>query len=56
MTKKIREKGTMLGKIIVGETNHADIPFQDPNQVALVQDVSIKVKQLQNSIYTGILL
>ncbi|MCF0168115.1 MAG: carbamoyl phosphate synthase small subunit, partial [Bacteroidales bacterium] len=39
LTKKLREKGSMLGKIIFdGE----DIPFRDPNQENLVEQVSTR--------------
>lgn len=37
LTKKLRERGTMLGKIIYNE----DIDFDDPNQRNLVKEVSI---------------
>jgi len=39
LTKKLRENGTMLGKIII---NDNDIEFYDPNRVDLVKEVSIK--------------
>jgi carbamoyl-phosphate synthase small subunit len=39
LTKKLREKGVMLGKIVLG---NQDIPVFDPNQKNLVQEVSIK--------------
>lgn len=42
LTKKLREKGTMLGKIIVDE----NIPFYDPNTKNLVEEVSVKEKQI----------
>lgn len=38
LTKKLREKGTMLGKIIYDD----DVRFNDPNKVNLVAEVSIK--------------
>lgn len=38
LTKKLRQKGTMLGKII--QTDE-DIPFFDPNQVEIVPEVSV---------------
>lgn len=38
LTKKLREKGVMLGKIIFEE----DIPIEDPNKKNLVAEVSIK--------------
>ncbi len=39
LTKKIREKGAMLGKIII---NDKDVKLYDPNKVDLVKDVTIK--------------
>ncbi|MDD9954013.1 MAG: glutamine-hydrolyzing carbamoyl-phosphate synthase small subunit [Candidatus Woesearchaeota archaeon] len=41
LTKKLREHGVMLGKIIIEE----DIEFDDPNTRNLVAEVSIKEKQ-----------
>jgi len=38
LTKKIREKGAMLGKIIINK----DVDFYDPNKVDVVKEVSIK--------------
>jgi len=38
LTRIIREKGAMLGKIII----HDDIPFYDPNKDNLVDQVSLK--------------
>ncbi|MCH7770568.1 MAG: response regulator, partial [Bacteroidetes bacterium] len=37
--KKIREKGAMLGKIII---NDEDVDFFDPNKIDIVKEVSIK--------------
>jgi carbamoyl-phosphate synthase small subunit len=42
LTKILREKGTMLGKIIY---NDKDVPFYDPNKDNLVDQVSIKEKK-----------
>ncbi|KAK3105241.1 hypothetical protein FSP39_020578 [Pinctada imbricata] len=42
LTKKIRENGTMLGKIVVDETDPENIPLTDPNKLHLVSEVSIK--------------
>lgn len=39
LTKKLREKGTMLGKIVYARDN---VPFQDPNTRNLAAEVSIK--------------
>lgn len=46
LTQHIREKGTMLGKIIVSAT---DIPFFDPNKVNLLDKVTIKEKIIYGS-------
>ena len=43
LTKILREKGTMLGKIII---NEKDIQLYDPNQENLVQKVSIPEKRV----------
>jgi carbamoyl-phosphate synthase small subunit len=42
LTKRLREKGTMLAKIIVD--GDKDIEFYDPNKVNLVDEVSVKEK------------
>lgn len=43
LTKKLREKGTMLGKIVFGDDDmeNNDMGFDDPNQINLVEKVSI---------------
>lgn len=38
LTKRLREKGTMLGKIVTGE----DVEFYDPNKDNLIEKVSVK--------------
>jgi carbamoyl-phosphate synthase/aspartate carbamoyltransferase/dihydroorotase len=43
LTKKIREKGSILGKLIMGLNVPSDITFSDPNLRNLVSEVSIKV-------------
>lgn len=45
LTKKLREKGSMLGKIIFEE----DIKFYDPNKVDLVKEVTIEKPLIYNS-------
>jgi len=45
LTKKLRKKGTMLGKIVY---NDKDIPFEDPNKRNLVSEVSIKKPVVYN--------
>ncbi|MDP3741906.1 MAG: glutamine-hydrolyzing carbamoyl-phosphate synthase small subunit, partial [Candidatus Micrarchaeota archaeon] len=42
LTKKLRENGVMLGKIVVG----SDVPFSDPNKRNLVAEVSVKEKMI----------
>lgn len=44
LTKKIREKGTLLGKLLPDEAPEESILFQDPNERHLVQEVSLKVR------------
>lgn len=44
LTKKIREKGTLLGKLVVDGTPVASIPFDNPDQRNLVKEVSMQVK------------
>uniref|UniRef100_A0A3Q3FQX8 Multifunctional protein CAD n=1 Tax=Labrus bergylta TaxID=56723 RepID=A0A3Q3FQX8_9LABR len=43
LTKKIREKGTMLGKLVVDGTPEDSVPFDNPDKRNLVQEVSTKV-------------
>lgn len=40
LTRKLRDKGTMLGKIVISEKDKID--FSDPNQTDLVSEVSVK--------------
>uniref|UniRef100_A0A668VLB0 Multifunctional protein CAD n=1 Tax=Oreochromis aureus TaxID=47969 RepID=A0A668VLB0_OREAU len=48
LTKKIREKGTMLGKLIVDGTPEESIPFDNPDKRNLVQEVSMKEPNVFN--------
>ena len=43
LTKKIREKGTLLGKLVLDGTPEESLSFEDPNKRHLVQEVSLKV-------------
>jgi carbamoyl-phosphate synthase small subunit len=43
LTKRIREKGAMLGKL---EPDNTEIDFYDPNKVNLVAEVSLKKKKI----------
>lgn len=43
LTKKLREKGTMLGKVLFDEENiPVDVPFEDPNERNMVAEVSVQ--------------
>jgi carbamoyl-phosphate synthase small subunit len=44
LTKKLREKGVMLGKIVISE----DIGFEDPNTRNLVAEVSAEERKVYN--------
>lgn len=44
LTKKLREKGVMLGKLVIDK----DLDFEDPNKRNLVSEVSIKEKTIYN--------
>eukprot|EP01134_Creolimax_fragrantissima_P005414 CFRG5414T1 len=48
LTKKIRESGCMLAKIIVGDSSNDSIQFYNPNSVNLVAQVSQKVVTTYN--------
>jgi carbamoyl-phosphate synthase small subunit len=45
LTKKIREKGSMLGKIVI---NNIDVKLFDPNKTDLVKEVSVKKPIIYN--------
>lgn len=47
ITKKIRENGTMLGKIVQENDNADNIAFENPNERNLVTEVSLKVCQTE---------
>ncbi|KAI5627787.1 CAD protein [Silurus asotus] len=49
LTKKIREKGTMLGKLVVDGTMAESIPFDNPDTRNLVKDVSLKEPRVFNT-------
>ena len=46
VTKKIREKGTMLGKVVIEGVQPESLPFDDPNKRNLVAEVSSKVCEI----------
>uniref|UniRef100_A0A8C3IAZ6 Carbamoyl-phosphate synthetase 2, aspartate transcarbamylase, and dihydroorotase n=1 Tax=Chrysemys picta bellii TaxID=8478 RepID=A0A8C3IAZ6_CHRPI len=43
LTKRIREKGTLLGRLVMDGAQERNLPFEDPNKRHLVQEVSVKV-------------
>uniref|UniRef100_A0A674K2N7 Carbamoyl-phosphate synthase small subunit N-terminal domain-containing protein n=1 Tax=Terrapene triunguis TaxID=2587831 RepID=A0A674K2N7_9SAUR len=43
LTKRIREKGTLLGRLVPDGAQERNLPFEDPNKRHLVQEVSVKV-------------
>ena len=43
LTKKIRERGMMLGKVVVEGEGGEGVEFEDPNLRNLVAEVSCKV-------------
>lgn len=46
LTKKIRESGSILGKIVSSREACAGVTFEDPNKLNLVAEVSIKEARL----------
>uniref|UniRef100_A0AAY4EJD4 Multifunctional protein CAD n=1 Tax=Denticeps clupeoides TaxID=299321 RepID=A0AAY4EJD4_9TELE len=48
LTKKIREKGTMLGKLVVDGTSADSIPLDCPDNRNLVKEVSLKEPKVFN--------
>ncbi|XP_076462198.1 multifunctional protein CAD-like isoform X2 [Babylonia areolata] len=49
LTKKIRESGTMLGKLVVEGDQVSSIPMDDPNSMNLVAEVSLKAPAVYNA-------
>nr|XP_019969096.1 PREDICTED: CAD protein-like [Paralichthys olivaceus] len=48
LTKRIREKGTMLGKLVMDGTPEDSIPLDNPDNRNLVQEVSMKEPRVFN--------
>ncbi|XP_054035804.1 CAD protein isoform X1 [Dryobates pubescens] len=48
LTKKIREKGTLLGKLVPDGIPEESLCFEDPNKRHLVQEVSLKTPRVFN--------
>uniref|UniRef100_A0A8C4PN49 Carbamoyl phosphate synthase arginine-specific large chain n=1 Tax=Equus asinus asinus TaxID=83772 RepID=A0A8C4PN49_EQUAS len=49
LTKKLREQGSLLGKLVQDGTDPAALPFLDPNARPLVPEVSIKAPRVFNA-------
>ncbi|KAM3674905.1 multifunctional protein CAD [Ammospiza maritima maritima] len=49
LTKKIREKGTLLGKLVPDGTPEGSVAFEDPNTEHLVREVSLKAPRVFNA-------
>ncbi|XP_036190966.1 CAD protein isoform X2 [Myotis myotis] len=49
LTKKLREQGSLLGKLVQDGTDPSALPFLDPNARPLVPEVSIKAPQVFNA-------
>lgn len=47
LTKKIREEGMMLGKIVLDGVDPKSIEFEDPNTRNLADEVSCKVSPFE---------
>lgn len=45
LTKKLREQGSLLGKLVQKGTEPSSLPFVDPNARPLAPEVSIKVQR-----------
>lgn len=45
LTKKLREQGSLLGKLVQDGTEPSTLPFLDPNARPLVPEVSVKVQR-----------
>uniref|UniRef100_A0A8C3S9Z0 Carbamoyl-phosphate synthase small subunit N-terminal domain-containing protein n=1 Tax=Chelydra serpentina TaxID=8475 RepID=A0A8C3S9Z0_CHESE len=48
LTKRIREKGTLLGRLVLDGGQERSLPFEDPNTRHLVQEVSLKEPRVFN--------
>lgn len=43
LTKRIREKGTLLGRLVLDGFHNSHLPFEDPSKRHLVKEVSLQV-------------
>ncbi|XP_030201161.1 multifunctional protein CAD isoform X1 [Gadus morhua] len=49
LTKKIREKGTLLGRLVMDGTAESSVPMDNPDQRNLVREVSMKDPRVFNA-------
>uniref|UniRef100_A0A8C8T6J9 Multifunctional protein CAD n=1 Tax=Peromyscus maniculatus bairdii TaxID=230844 RepID=A0A8C8T6J9_PERMB len=49
LTKKLREQGSLLGKLVQSGTEPSSLPFVDPNARPLAPEVSIKTPRVYNA-------
>lgn len=54
LTKKLREQGSLLGKLVQDGTEPSTLPFLDPNARPLVPEVSIKVQRWSGRVLQAI--
>ncbi|XP_014243970.1 CAD protein [Cimex lectularius] len=54
LTKKIRERGSLLGKIVLTLPESSEEPFLDPNKRNLVAEVSIKEPKLYKNLNSSV--
>ncbi|XP_075770611.1 multifunctional protein CAD isoform X2 [Pelodiscus sinensis] len=48
LTKRIREKGTLLGRLVLDGSSETNLPFEDPNTRHLVREVSLPEPRVFN--------
>lgn len=48
LTKRIREKGALLGRLVLDGAQERNVPFEDPNKRHLVREVSVKEPRVFN--------
>ncbi|CAI5771615.1 isoform X1 [Podarcis lilfordi] len=48
LTKRIREKGSLLGRLVPDGVPNTHLPFEDPNKRHLVKEVSLQAPRLFN--------
>lgn len=51
LTKKLREQGSLLGKLVQDGTEPLALPFVDPNARPLVPEVSTEVQKQSGRLF-----